>query len=65
MEYIVHVDPDFFKRIMPEWSKYVCIDKDFAGTACHQESGYLQVSLEPVVWCNSIFHNMFVMNVMY
>lgn len=42
MEYIVHIDPDFFKRIMPEWSTYVGVNKEFAGTACHQESGYIQ-----------------------
>jgi hypothetical protein len=42
VEYIVHIDPDFFKRIMPEWSKYVSVNKEFAGTACHKESGFLQ-----------------------
>lgn len=42
VEYIAHIDPDFFKRIMPEWRTYVSNNKEFAGTACHQESGYLQ-----------------------
>lgn len=42
VEYIAHIDPDFFKRIMPEWSKYVSVNREFAGTACHKESGYLQ-----------------------
>ena len=65
LEYIVHVDPDFFKKIMPEvryvcifvfyssspcfmliiwfqWKNYVGLNREFAGTACHQESAYLQ-----------------------
>lgn len=27
---------------MPEWSTYVANNREFAGTACHKESGYLQ-----------------------
>jgi hypothetical protein len=43
LEYIVHIDPDFFKRVMPEWRGYLTHSRDFAGTATHRESGLLQV----------------------
>mmetsp|Transcript_2746 Transcript_2746/g.4127 ORF Transcript_2746/g.4127 Transcript_2746/m.4127 type:complete len:779 (+) Transcript_2746:248-2584(+) len=42
LEFVAHVDPDFFKRIMPEWNGYVQRDEETAGTFCHQESAYLQ-----------------------
>ena len=42
LEQIVHVDPDHFKRIMPEWSGYIARDAEGAGTLCHRESGFIQ-----------------------
>jgi hypothetical protein len=42
LEYIVHVDPDFFKRVMPEWKGYLSRNQDFAGTATHPESIFMQ-----------------------
>lgn len=41
LEDIVHVDPDRFKEMMPEWNGYVERDKQTAGTKCHRESGLL------------------------
>jgi len=41
LENIVHVDPDGFKMMMPEWSKYVKRSGDEAGTLCHQESALM------------------------
>eukprot|EP00928_Gymnodinium_smaydae_P038581 TRINITY_DN26589_c0_g1_i1.p1 TRINITY_DN26589_c0_g1~~TRINITY_DN26589_c0_g1_i1.p1 ORF type:complete len:740 (+),score=96.35 TRINITY_DN26589_c0_g1_i1:33-2222(+) len=38
LENIVHVDPDAFKMMMPEWSDYVERDPENAGTKCHMES---------------------------
>mmetsp|Transcript_19485 Transcript_19485/g.67574 ORF Transcript_19485/g.67574 Transcript_19485/m.67574 type:complete len:584 (+) Transcript_19485:122-1873(+) len=38
---IVHVDPDRFKQLMPEWPGYVRRDAASAGTRCHRESGTL------------------------
>ena len=35
LEYIVHVDPDFFKSIMPEWTSYRDINEEQAGSLCH------------------------------
>ena len=31
LEDIVHIDPDHFKRVMPEWPGYVKIDSENAG----------------------------------
>ena len=42
LERIVHIDPDFFKRIMPEWPGYVARDAEKAGSLCHRESGFMQ-----------------------
>ena len=47
LEGIVHVDPDHFKSIMPEWAAYVAHAKELgdpalAGNRCHRESCYLQ-----------------------
>ncbi|CAE7706595.1 Swap70, partial [Symbiodinium microadriaticum] len=53
IEFIVHVDPDFFKRIMPEWKEYLrrAVSQQSseaheeviaAGTFCHRESAFLQ-----------------------
>ena len=36
------VDPDHFKRLMPEWPGYTA-QSERAGNFCHRESGYLQV----------------------
>lgn len=41
LEDIVHVDPDRFKEMMPEWNGYLERDKQTAGTKCHRESGLL------------------------
>ena len=38
---IVHVDPDRFKTMMPEWTGHVLKDAEAAGTRCHRESGLL------------------------
>ena len=38
---IVHVDPDRFKQLMPEWVGYARRAADRAGTLCHRESGTL------------------------
>ena len=40
-EVVVHVDPDRFKQMMPEWPEYVRRDKLAAGSMCHKESGLL------------------------
>jgi hypothetical protein len=42
MEKLVHIDPDYFKRVMPEWEEYCKFDSERAGTNCHKESGMLQ-----------------------
>ena len=42
LESIVHIDPDLFKQLMPEWQRYVSVDERTAGTMCHRESGYIQ-----------------------
>eukprot|EP00929_Paragymnodinium_shiwhaense_P118126 TRINITY_DN8984_c0_g1_i1.p1 TRINITY_DN8984_c0_g1~~TRINITY_DN8984_c0_g1_i1.p1 ORF type:complete len:750 (+),score=129.74 TRINITY_DN8984_c0_g1_i1:99-2348(+) len=42
LEDIVHIDPDHFKRLMPEWEGYTTHNQLEAGTMCHQESGLLQ-----------------------
>eukprot|EP00403_Amphidinium_massartii_P000683 CAMPEP_0178377404 /NCGR_PEP_ID=MMETSP0689_2-20121128/3901_1 /TAXON_ID=160604 /ORGANISM="Amphidinium massartii, Strain CS-259" /LENGTH=693 /DNA_ID=CAMNT_0019997457 /DNA_START=134 /DNA_END=2211 /DNA_ORIENTATION=- len=41
LENIVHVDPDGFKLMMPEWSGYVEEDTEKAGTLCHMESCFM------------------------
>ena len=42
IEKLVHIDPDYFKRVMPEWEEYCKFDSERAGTNCHKESGMLQ-----------------------
>jgi len=42
LEDLVHVDPDKYKTLMPEWPRYVERCATDAGTMCHQESGLLQ-----------------------
>ena len=41
LENIVHIDPDAFKMMMPEWPEYVARDRDKAGTHCHLESSFM------------------------
>lgn len=41
LEDIVHIDPDGFKNMMPEFKGYVARDRDTAGSMTHRESGYL------------------------
>uniref|UniRef100_A0A6S8CUX6 Zeta toxin domain-containing protein n=3 Tax=Aureoumbra lagunensis TaxID=44058 RepID=A0A6S8CUX6_9STRA len=38
---IVHIDPDRFKQMMPEYPEYLRRDRASAGTMCHRESGLL------------------------
>lgn len=42
LEQIVHIDPDYFKRVMPEWPEYCRQVPLEAGALCHQESGFIQ-----------------------
>jgi len=53
LENLVHIDPDAFKQIMPEWQSYVAADSRTAGTLCHKESGYLQELAQEVSMTNS------------
>jgi len=52
LENIVHIDPDHFKEVMPEWPAYVEHGKqlgnpELPGSLCHRESCYLQeIALE-------------------
>ena len=41
LDNIVHIDPDAFKMMMPEWPDYVARDRDSAGTMCHMESSFM------------------------
>mmetsp|Transcript_56530 Transcript_56530/g.132578 ORF Transcript_56530/g.132578 Transcript_56530/m.132578 type:complete len:695 (+) Transcript_56530:94-2178(+) len=41
LENIVHVDPDGFKLMMPEWPGYVEVNPEGAGTSCHMESCFM------------------------
>jgi len=46
LEDIVHIDPDHFKRLMPEWDGYCAKAAEPgarpAGDMCHRESGFIQ-----------------------
>ena len=42
LEEIVHIDPDHFKKCMPEWEGYAKCGGTEAGNQCHRESGFLQ-----------------------
>lgn len=47
LEHIVHIDPDHFKRVMPEWHAYIEYSKQhkdpsIPGNRCHRESCYMQ-----------------------
>lgn len=52
LENIVHIDPDHFKQVMPEWKAYIeygqrLADPSVPGSRCHRESCYLQeIALE-------------------
>jgi len=41
-ENLVHIDPDFFKNVMPEWRGFTAHNAHEAGTMCHKESCFLQ-----------------------
>mmetsp|Transcript_10455 Transcript_10455/g.23492 ORF Transcript_10455/g.23492 Transcript_10455/m.23492 type:complete len:731 (+) Transcript_10455:46-2238(+) len=41
IETLVHIDPDGFKMMMPEWTGYVAQDSDSAGSKCHKESAFM------------------------
>ena len=54
------MDPDHFKRLMPEWPGYTA-QSERAGNFCHRESGYLQeiaqevrASSLPLNYCRSL-----------
>lgn len=42
LENIVRIDPDYIKRLMPEWSGYQRSNPKTAATLLHRESGFLQ-----------------------
>lgn len=42
LENLVHIDPDYFKSVMPEWEGYIKADDVTAGSKCHKESCYIQ-----------------------
>lgn len=41
LESYVHIDPDHFKSMMPEWPRYVATNSEEAGRRCHIESGFI------------------------
>ena len=58
LEDIVCIDPDHFKKMMPEWPAYVKHGSD-AGTLCHRESGFLQEIAQEVHMLKSALDNGF------
>lgn len=42
LESIVHIDPDHFRQLMPEWPAYAKRDPTTAGSHTHAEACYLQ-----------------------
>ena len=58
IENIVHIDPDHFKYVMPEWREYVLRDSEKAGGLTHKESGYMQEVAQEVAL--SMFQNLWV-----
>lgn len=42
LKHLVHIDPDYFKTLMPEWKGYLDRNPESAGTLCHRESSYIQ-----------------------
>eukprot|EP00929_Paragymnodinium_shiwhaense_P121327 TRINITY_DN93518_c0_g1_i1.p1 TRINITY_DN93518_c0_g1~~TRINITY_DN93518_c0_g1_i1.p1 ORF type:complete len:743 (+),score=111.75 TRINITY_DN93518_c0_g1_i1:76-2304(+) len=64
LEDIVHIDPDHFKRVMPEWPGYTKNNQLTAGTMCHDESGLMQELAQEValqrgqnVWIDGSLRN--------
>merc|ERR1711957_415701 len=63
LENIVHIDPDGFKLMMPEWSQYVAQDEE-AGTLCHMESCFMMelaqeaaMQLRQNIWIDGSLRN--------
>ena len=52
LEDIVCIDPDHFKRMMPEWREYTRSGSE-AGDLCHRESGFLQEIAQEVAMRSS------------
>ena len=52
LEDIVHIDPDNFKRAMPEWDGYVR-RTDKAGDLTHRESAFMQEIAQEVAMRHS------------
>ena len=49
----MHIDADYFKRVMPEWPGYTARpNSELAGSLCHQESGYMQELAQEVALSN-------------
>lgn len=47
LSHVVQVDPDIFKRALPEWPGYVAANPRTAGSLTHRESGYLvEIAME-------------------
>uniref|UniRef100_A0A7S2PK64 Zeta toxin domain-containing protein n=1 Tax=Zooxanthella nutricula TaxID=1333877 RepID=A0A7S2PK64_9DINO len=64
LENIVHVDPDAFKLMMPEWSQYVAQASEEAGTLCHMESCFMMeiaqeaaMGLRQNIWVDGSLRN--------
>jgi len=53
LEHIVHIDPDNFKTVMPEWKGYTEANPEEAGAMCHKESGFLQEIAQEVAMARS------------
>ena len=53
LDNIVHIDPDHFKSVMPEWEGYTNADTRSAGSLCHQESGFIQELAQEVAMAKS------------
>ena len=50
----MHIDPDYFKRKMPEWVGYIGHGRETAGSCCHKESGFMQeIAQEEALHSNS------------
>lgn len=64
LENIVHVDPDAFKLVMPEWSSYVAEAAENAGSLCHMESSFMMevaqeaaMNLRQNIWIDGSLRN--------
>jgi len=51
---LIHIDPDYFKTLMPEWHEYIDLDPSTAGTLCHRESSYIQELAQEVALTNRL-----------